>query len=147
MCTENETAEMAMRQTPQVFMQNIAFNDGTVLPLTPNSIVVFTGANNSGKSQILRDAENCLNKSNESLQIVLKNSLYDFRGDICDEAFLKGHFIINQQGHFELVGSGNSFDKNAKSLFSIIFSLVFPFIDSASPFSNSSYNFSILPYS
>ena len=115
MCTENETAEMAMRQTPQVFMQNIAFNDGTVLPLTPNSIVVFTGANNSGKSQILRDAENCLNKSNESLQIVLKNSLYDFRGDICDEAFLKGHFIINQQGHFELVGSGNSFDKNALS--------------------------------
>lgn len=115
MCTENETAEMAMGQTPQVFMQNIAFNDGTVLPLTPNSIVVFTGANNSGKSQILRDAENCLNKSNESLQIVLKNSLYDFRGDICDEAFLKGHFIINQQGHFELVGSGNSFDKNALS--------------------------------
>ncbi|MBQ7337983.1 MAG: AAA family ATPase [Clostridia bacterium] len=115
MCTENETAEMAMGQTPQVFMQNIAFNDGTVLPLTPNSIVVFTGANNSGKSQILRDAENCLNKSNESLQIVLKNSLYDFRGNICDEAFLKGHFIINQQGHFELVGSGNSFDKNALS--------------------------------
>lgn len=115
MCTENETAEMAIEQTPQVFMQNIAFNDSTVLPLTPNSIVVFTGANNSGKSQILRDAENCLNKSNESLQIVLKNSLYDFRGDICDEAFLKGHFIINQQGHFELVGSGNSFDKNALS--------------------------------
>lgn len=115
MRTENETAEMATGQTPQVFMQNIAFNDGTVLPLTPNSIVVFTGANNSGKSQILRDAENCLNKSNESLQIVLKNSLYDFRGDICDEVFLKGHFIINQQGHFELVGSGNSFDKNALS--------------------------------
>ena len=50
MCTENETAEMAIDQTPQVFMQNIAFNDSTVLPLTPNSIVVFTGANNSGKS-------------------------------------------------------------------------------------------------
>ena len=62
----------------------------------------------------MRDAENCLNKSNENLQIVIKNSLYDFRGNICDETFLKGHFI-NQQGYFELVGSGNSFDKNALS--------------------------------
>ena len=40
MCTENETEEIAIDQTPQVFMQSIAFNDNTVLPLICNSIVV-----------------------------------------------------------------------------------------------------------
>ena len=62
MCIENETTEIVIESMPQVFMQSIAFNDSTVLPLTCNSIVVFTGANNSGKSQILRDIENCLDK-------------------------------------------------------------------------------------
>lgn len=115
MCSETENAAIVTKQPPQVFMQSITFNDNTVLPLACNSIVVFTGANNSGKSQILRDTENCLNKSNERSQIVLKSSQYDFRGNICDETFLKGHFFINQQGHFELVGSGNSFDRSALS--------------------------------
>ncbi len=115
MYTDNENTRTATEQTPQVFMQSITFNDGTVLPLTSNSIVIFTGANNSGKSQILRDIESCLNKSSEGLQIVLKNSQYDFRGNICDESFLKNHFFINQQGYYELVGSGCSFDKSSLS--------------------------------
>lgn len=49
MCTENETIEIAGEQIPQVFIQSISFNDDTVIPLVCNSIVVFTGANNSGK--------------------------------------------------------------------------------------------------
>lgn len=112
MCIENEAKDIATTQSPQVFMQSITFNDGTVLPLACNSIVVFTGANNSGKSQVLRDAENCLDKSNERLKVVITNSQYDYRGDICDKSFLKNHFFINQQGHYELVGLSNSFDKD-----------------------------------
>lgn len=110
---KTETIEVVAEQKPQVFMQSIAFNDGTVLPLASNSIVVFTGANNSGKSQVLRDVENSLNKSNEGMTVVIKNFLYDFRGSIINESFLNNHFFINQQGHFQIIGSGNSFDKNS----------------------------------
>ncbi|WP_461811988.1 ATP-dependent nuclease [Faecalimonas sp.] len=112
MCAEDEIMTTIDEQKPQVFMQNIEFNDGTVLPLTCNSIVVFTGANNSGKSQILRDMENCLNKSTESTTIVIKNSLKDFRGSIRNVNFLSNHFHINQEGNFEIIGSGCSFDKD-----------------------------------
>ena len=33
----------------------LCFNNGDQLPLSPNDIVVFVGANNSGKSQSLKD--------------------------------------------------------------------------------------------
>lgn len=110
---EKEAILTVEDQRPQVFMQSIIFNDGTVLPLNRNSIVVFTGANNSGKSQILRDLENYLNKSNEGLKVVIKEVLYDFRGNIIDEFFFKNHFIINQQGYVEMIGLGNSIDRNS----------------------------------
>lgn len=112
MCTENDTVEMAIDQTPQVFMQSIAFNDNTVLPLACNSIVVFTGANNSGKSQILKDIENCLNNSNEGLNVIVTNSQCSFQGDINDEEFVKKHFYKNQQGNFQIIGSGYAFERN-----------------------------------
>ena len=69
MYTENKTIELNTESAPQVFMKSIAFNDNTWLPLTSNSIIVFTGANNSGKSQVLRDVENSLDKSKENLNI------------------------------------------------------------------------------
>lgn len=112
MCTENKTIETVAKQTPQVFIQSIDINDGAVIPLTCNSIVVFTGANNSGKSQILRDVEDCLNKAKEGMQIVIKKSQFEFFGDICDEYFLKSHFSVNQQGELQIVGSGNVFGKS-----------------------------------
>ena len=111
MCTENGAVEMAIDQTPQVFMQSITFNDNTVLPLSCNSIVVFTGANNSGKSQILKDIENCLKNSNEGLNVIVTNSQCSFQGDINNEEFVKKHFYKNQQGHFQILGSGNAFGK------------------------------------
>lgn len=112
MYSENQSIEITDNERPAIYLQNIAFNDGTVLPLTRNSIVVFTGPNNSGKSQILRDIENCLNKSKEKLTVVIKNCLLNFQGDITNESFLNNHFFINQQGYFELFGKGQSFDKN-----------------------------------
>lgn len=38
-----------------VFASELTFNDGTALPLRPDEVVVFVGANNVGKSQALRD--------------------------------------------------------------------------------------------
>ncbi len=39
------------KQKPEVFIKTIVFNDGTKLDLSPNSIIVFTGANNCGKAK------------------------------------------------------------------------------------------------
>ena len=49
--------EQTSRQKPEIHINSITFNDGTTLSLENNSILVFTGANNSGKSQVLKDIE------------------------------------------------------------------------------------------
>lgn len=114
MCIQNKTI-MTDEQKPQVFMKRITFNDGVELQLACNSIVVFTGANNSGKSQILRDIENCLNKNKEDMTVVIKNHQCEFRGNISNESFFLNHFSINEQRNFEIIGSGNPFDKDMLS--------------------------------
>ena len=79
---ELENTEATAAQKPQVFLKGIAFNDDTQLPLEHNSIVVFTGANNSGKSQVLKDAEHCLDKSNQTPTIVIKSTESDYCGGL-----------------------------------------------------------------
>ena len=49
-------------EKPQIFLKSITFNDNTRIDLERNSIIVFTGANNSGKSQTLKDIEIDLSK-------------------------------------------------------------------------------------
>ena len=111
MYTENKTIELNTESAPQVFMKSIAFNDNTWLPLTSNSIIVFTGANNSGKSQVLRDVENSLDKSKENLNVIILEYEFSFHGNINDETFFKKHFFKNQQGRFQIIGYDNTFDK------------------------------------
>ena len=62
------------KQRPQLFFKSINFNDGTKIEFEHNSIVVFTGANNSGKSQILKDAENISDKSYHLPTVVIKQA-------------------------------------------------------------------------
>ena len=109
---ELENTEATAAQKPQVFLKGIAFNDDTQLPLEHNSIVVFTGANNSGKSQVLKDAEHCLDKSNQTPTIVIKSTESDYCGVIDETTFLCERFFVNQQGRYQLFDSGNNFDKN-----------------------------------
>ena len=54
------------------------FNDGTEFEVSPNDIVVFVGANNSGKSQSLKD----INKAffNPSLNVVVKQIVFEIEG-------------------------------------------------------------------
>ena len=98
---------------PQIFFKSITFNDGTQLQLDCNSIIVFTGANNSGKSQVLKDAEICLNSSDASPTIVIKDAEFDFCGTIDEESFLKERFTRNKQGEYQLLEVGNSFGIDA----------------------------------
>lgn len=51
------------KNKPLVYFTKIKFNDGTEIDIDKKSIIVFTGANNSGKSQALKDLENLLNKT------------------------------------------------------------------------------------
>ncbi len=112
MIIQDDTKIVVDDEYPKVFMHSITFNDGTTLELKRNSIVVFTGANNSGKSQILRDVENCFDTHTKKLSVVISNLKYEQYGKI-NESFLKEHFFINQHGYLELYGSGGSFDKNS----------------------------------
>lgn len=106
---DNETTAI---QKPQVFLKNITFNDETKLSLNYNSIIVFTGANNSGKSQVLRDVETDLDKSNSFPTIVIKDTEHEFLGNIDEATFFREHFNVNQQGYYEAFESGGIFRKS-----------------------------------
>ncbi|MBQ9714599.1 MAG: ATP-binding protein [Clostridia bacterium] len=97
------------KQTPELFFKNITFNDGTKIELQHNSIIVITGANNSGKSQILKDAENISDDSYSFSTVVLKNVEYEYIGQIDNSQFLKDRFLINQNGSYQIPGSYVSF--------------------------------------
>ena len=106
---DNETTAI---QKPQVFLKNITFNDETKLSLNYNSIIVFTGANNSGKSQVLRDVETDLDKSNSFPTIVIIDTEHEFLGNIDEATFFREHFNVNQQGYYEAFESGGIFRKS-----------------------------------
>ena len=59
-------------------VKKLIFNNGTELEILPNDIVVFVGANNSGKSQSLKD----INKAfvDPSLNVVVKQIEYEIEG-------------------------------------------------------------------
>lgn len=87
-------AEQTSRQKPEIHINSITFNDGTTLSLESNSIVVFTGANNCGKSQVLKDIERYwfnkqhnLDKRHNLAPKVMTNIGIDFAGDINDKFF------------------------------------------------------------
>lgn len=112
MTTKLEDSKISNIQKPQIFFKSITFNDNTKLLLKHSSIVVFTGANNSGKSQVLKDVEHCLDKSYQISTIVIKNYECDYDGKIHEPAFFNKYFHLNEQGQYQLFGSYNSFDLN-----------------------------------
>lgn len=112
MSTNLEDSVITTIQKPQVFLKSIIFNDETQLSLNYNSVIVFTGANNSGKSQVLRDVEMNLDKSNSFQTIVIKDIKYDFLGTIDEATFLRERFNVNQQGRYEIFESGYVFEKS-----------------------------------
>ncbi|WP_211219564.1 hypothetical protein [Veillonella magna] len=97
---------------PKVYLKSIAFNDDTQLELEPGNIIVFTGANNSGKSQVLKDVEINLDPSDQRRGIVAKNIIFDYYGKINDSTFLKENFIQSGNGGYQLLGVGSSFEEN-----------------------------------
>ncbi len=95
---------MSEQQKPRVFVSSIKFNDGTELSLDQNSIVVFTGANNSGKSQVLRDIENQI-KNPQSLSIIAENLNITRVGNL-DDKFILAHRRSDEQGNIWIGNNG-----------------------------------------
>lgn len=54
----------------EVYIEKILFNDSQEFTFLPNDIIVFTGANNAGKSQILRDIKLLAEKDKASTIII-----------------------------------------------------------------------------
>lgn len=113
MSTEPKNTKEPIKQKPQIFLKSITFNDGTQISLKHDSIIVFTGANNSGKSQVLKDMETCLNASDTTTPIVIKNFQSDYLGSINEESFLNAYFSINQQGNYQILGENVAFGIDA----------------------------------
>lgn len=108
----DEKNSIDTREKPQIYIKRIKFNDDTDLLLRKNSIVLFTGANNSGKSQVLKDIEICVNEANHTPMIVIKESECDYYGMIDEKIFLDENFMLNKQGMYQSWVSGNTFDTN-----------------------------------
>lgn len=106
----DENSKEVVKEKPQIYFKNIRFNDDTELILEKNSIVVFTGANNSGKSQVLKDIEVCVDDSNYTQTIVVKESERSYCGAIDEKIFLEEHFTINKQGMYQSLASGAFFE-------------------------------------
>lgn len=105
MDTELEKADTNAFQKPRVFVNSITFNDGAVQPLTHNSILVFTGPNNSGKSQALRDIELCIKDSKNS-SVVVKELTTDFVGKF-GEDFVTSKLQRGNDGNYWIGPNGN----------------------------------------
>ena len=100
-------------EKPQVFLKCITFNDNTQLQLNKNSIIVFTGPNNSGKSQVLKDIEYYFDSSYQKQKIIITNIEYEFQGVIDESNFLNERFLEDEQGKYQLLEAGSAFDINS----------------------------------
>lgn len=109
----DENISVDSKERPQIYLKRIKFNDDTNLCLKKNSIIIFTGANNSGKSQVLKDIELCLDESNRTSKIVVKESECDYYGTILTKTFLDEHFKQNQKGIYESLELGCAFDTDS----------------------------------
>lgn len=102
-CPEKEEIK---KEIPKIFFRSITFNDGTTIPLKNNSIVIFTGANNCGKSQFLKDCENILDSNYAMDPIVVTKVECEFYGDIDEPNFLQNNFDVDYQGNYKQLGTG-----------------------------------------
>jgi predicted ATPase len=67
---------------PEVFVKSITFNDATRIEFDRSDIIVFTGANNAGKSQLLKDIKQYFMAKEKKLTKIITDLEGDFLGDI-----------------------------------------------------------------
>ena len=81
----------------KIYIEQITFNDGSSFSFDNSDIVVFTGPNNSGKSQVLRDIKNYF--GNKNIQRIIATDITpQYLGDV---EYLKKK-CINKNGTYYL---------------------------------------------
>ena len=113
----DEKDREVMKERPQIYFSSIRFNDDTILKLEKNSIVVFTGPNNSGKSQVLKDLELSLDCANHADKTVIKSSENNYYGEIDEDSFFEEHFLKGENGNYRLLECGHAFDTSSLKRF------------------------------
>lgn len=113
----DERDRKVVKEKPQIYFTNIKFNDDTELLLEKNSIVVFTGANNSGKSQVLKDMESSLDCTNHAEKTVIKSSESNYYGEIDEDSFFEEHFLKDENGNYRVLECGHAFDTSSLKRF------------------------------
>lgn len=93
-----------MGNEPQIFVEKLCFNDGKELPLGHSDIVIFTGANNAGKSQVLKDIDILMSNRGKK-GVVLSQLTLEYVGDILE----KIEDYKKKDGFYHL--SGNSYSR------------------------------------
>ncbi|WP_068368027.1 ATP-dependent nuclease [Aedoeadaptatus coxii] len=96
-------------ESPSIHIKSIEFKDGTSLELNPNSIVVFTGANNCGKSQILRDIEALIKERGADTVVTSKLDL-EFKGEL-DQSYFHSKASRDEEGRYFLSGRVASYEE------------------------------------
>lgn len=81
-----------------VIVKDLILNDGTVVPLPENGIVLIVGPNNAGKSQVLRDVAKLVASNGDKGVVVVKADV-DYRGtsDELKATFEEDHSILRSQ--------------------------------------------------
>jgi predicted ATPase len=76
-----EIEKLEVEQEPEVFVNSVTFNDGSTFEFKTSDVVVFTGANNAGKSQVLRDILLHL-QGRSTTKVIVSELKGDFTGSI-----------------------------------------------------------------
>jgi len=84
---EAENVTEHTQPNASVHISEISFNDGTTLKLNQESIVVFTGTNNCGKSQILKDIMLKLTTNTKTQAKVVRNIKIEHIGTLKEDFF------------------------------------------------------------
>lgn len=101
---------------PYFYIENILFNDDTQVNLESNDIVIFVGANNSGKSASLKEMYNKLNSNKNPTKIINNIKIKKNRTDEEIMAYLTENSKIENGAVTTYKGFGYSIPEYSLSL-------------------------------
>ena len=96
-CENQKEIKLKNMEKTNIYIDRITFNDGSSFSFNNSDIVVFTGPNNCGKSQVLRDIKDYF--TNKNIQRIIATDITpQFLGDV---EYLKSK-CINKNGKYYL---------------------------------------------
>ncbi|TWP29599.1 ATP-binding protein [Apibacter muscae] len=99
--------------TPYFFIDNIQFNDSTNIDLNYNDIIVFVGANNSGKSASLKEMYSKLENIKNPTKIIKEVRVKKNRPDDEIKKYITENSIIEKSSFNNYKGYGYSFNEHS----------------------------------